>query len=123
MVNYLTKEKTNSEEAFKEIILTNHPIFRRLANITDTRYRVFFTNVGEMDAWLSSRGWAEDLFHIGDYISYDYDNKRTGAKYNLKISKKLFNEDDTLIGYSESEWEDGMVQFTELAVPDDDLPF
>jgi hypothetical protein len=47
LVNFLTDERSNKDEAIKTILLTNHPAFRAFASVTDTKYRVFFTTRGD----------------------------------------------------------------------------
>ena len=57
LVNFLTKERRSKDDAIKSILLVSHPVFRRLAQITNTPYRVFFTNQEELNKWLKVRGW------------------------------------------------------------------
>ena len=49
LVNFLTKERRSKDDAIKSILLVSHPVFRRLAQITNTPYRVFFTNQEELN--------------------------------------------------------------------------
>ena len=52
LVRFLTVERKNKDDAIKSILLANHPAFRRLAELTNTPYRVFFTTREEMEACL-----------------------------------------------------------------------
>ena len=56
VVGFLTEERKN-DEAVKNILIANHPAFRRLATLTKTPYRVFFSTRSEMETWLKARSW------------------------------------------------------------------
>lgn len=57
LTRFLTEERRNKDEAIQNILFANHPAFRRFAELTNTKYRVFFTNHRKLDAWLSARSW------------------------------------------------------------------
>ena len=55
LVTFLTEDRKNSDDAIKNIILANHPAFRAFAKVTQTTYRVFFTNQKELNDWITAR--------------------------------------------------------------------
>src|SRR5579863_21158 len=72
-VAYLTKERDTQGTAIEEILLSNHPIFARLKEITQTPYPVFFRRKTEMDAWLKARQWkAVDARLRDDQTTLEY---------------------------------------------------
>lgn len=58
LVTYLTEEKQNSDEAIREILRSNHPIFTQLQTLLKVSYRVFFTARNELSQWLNSRQYS-----------------------------------------------------------------
>lgn len=44
-------------EAIRSILLANHPAFRRFAEVTNTNYRIYFTDSSELGMWRASRGF------------------------------------------------------------------
>lgn len=122
VVGFLTKER-ESDESIKNILVANHPAFRRLATLTKTKYRVFFSRRDEMEAWLRARGWT-----MVDESSWDEDSvaewKRDEWGY-IKFTTRLFDDNDKLLLFTEDDWDDSWI---ELVVPepsddDDSLPF
>ena len=57
LVRFLTNERKDKGDAIHQILLANHPVFYRFQELTDTPYRVFFTDEEELDQWLRSRKW------------------------------------------------------------------
>src|SRR5690606_34478915 len=74
LVNFLTEERKNSDTAIKEILLSNHPVFMSLKEVTNTPYRIFFSNKEELEIWLKARQFSEkDVFDYDDYDNnYEY---------------------------------------------------
>ena len=57
LVNFLTEERRSKDDAIRNILMSNHPAFRRFAALTKTPYRVYFTDLNELNTWLRVRGW------------------------------------------------------------------
>ncbi|MDQ2856563.1 MAG: DUF4062 domain-containing protein [Acidobacteriota bacterium] len=121
LVEFLTQERRNSDEAIRNILTANHPAFRLFAKLTKTPYRVFFTNRAELDTWLKVRQWtlvesdAHDENSVAEWAK--------GSEY-LKLVQDIFDDQDRLRIYSEHEWNDDWLTLQIIAAPeDDDVPF
>jgi hypothetical protein len=132
LVTFLTEERRNSDAAIKDILVSNHPVFRALEKVVGVQYRVFFTNSDELGSWLEARGyapvdpqgWDEDTEDTHEEWIRSRGTKRT----LLKIATHLFDDNGKLKVYTADEWIDDWVQVREWEVPakphdDDDLPF
>lgn len=130
LVNFLTEERKNSDHAIKEILLTNHPVFIKLKNVTNTPYPIFFRNKADLEAWLEARRFKEqepDPFSDEDDQYYIYRNETKNEIVILKIYKGIFDDNDKLIVYTADEWNEEWLQNEEkskkIEIDDDDLPF
>jgi hypothetical protein len=105
VVNFLTEERKNSDQAIKSILLVNHPAFARFAKLTNTKYRVFFTNLEELNTWMKACEWTPV-----DARSFDPDSVLewtldTGDRAYIKVTKELFDERGTLVNFG-ADWSD-----------------
>lgn len=128
LVNFLTEERKNSDSTIKEILLSNHPIFQKLREVTKTTYRIFFTTKEEMELWLIARRFNEaDVFdyeNYNQYIEYLLDSDK--FIYRLMIDRSVFDENNKLKVLTQEEWNDDFVQFKQenkIEIDEDDLPF
>ncbi len=118
-VTYLTEERKNKDEAIKSILLSNHPAFSRLAKLTNTPYRVFFSTNAEMNSWLSARGWkpvsggALDSDSVVEYLHPKWEEY-------LKFTQKIFDDDDILLPYTADSWDDTWISLCAESNDDDD---
>jgi len=104
MVDFLSRSSQDKDDALRSILLANHPIFARLAKLTNTPYRIYFTNHDEMEAWLVARGWTP-----GDSILYSKGSVEEWYNENagwIEFKEQLFNESGHLKTYGASEWND-----------------
>ena len=123
LVGFLTDERKNSDEAIKGILLTNHPVFRRLRQLTKTPYRVFFSSREEMGAWLKGRNWAPVSRGRLDPGSVEEWTHRSGGPY-LKFTRNIFDEEDRLLPFMAYDWNDDWISLVSPPTPeDDDIPF
>lgn len=125
LVAFLTRERDDKDEAIKNILLSNHPAFRRFAKITDTRYRVFFTTGDELTTWLKARTWrpVEKDSSDKDSVMEWYNEKIN--KY-IKLTENIFDAGGRLKIYTDNDWRDDWVNVADAPVPEpkqDDLPF
>jgi hypothetical protein len=107
MVDFLSHSNQDKDEALQAIMSVNNPIFSRLANLTNTKYRVYFTNRDEMIAWLNAR-----QYEPGEHDSYAEDS--TEEWYNssrgwLEFKRDFFDENGTLINFNSSKWNDDWI--------------
>jgi len=124
LVKFLTQERDNKDAAIQEILLANHPAFARFAALTNTPYRVYFTNLKELNIWLRNRQWKPIPPDGHDDDSY-YEWNKEGEGY-IALKHDIFNEDGKLKVYTADEWDDDWLTKTAVApVPsqDDDIPF
>ncbi|HLO16812.1 MAG TPA: DUF4062 domain-containing protein [Anaerolineales bacterium] len=125
LVSFLTEERTDKDQAIKNIISANHPAFRAFASATETRYRVYFTNRDELDTWISAKGYRVDpAANLDDDSVAEWTNKE--REDYIKLTKDIFDKDGRLIPINESEWQNNWVQRkVSLSLPsdEDDIPF
>jgi hypothetical protein len=127
LVEFLTEERRNSDEAIRNILTANHPAFRRFAELTKAPYRVFFATRTELDTWLKARNWV-----VNPQSGWDEDSvmewyKSDGPDY-IKLTESIFDEQDRLKIYSEQQWADEWIQRVRIEeqpqlVTEDDIPF
>ncbi len=123
LVKFLTDERKNKDEAIKNILMANHPAFKRFASLTDTHYRVYFTNIAELNKWLKARKWkpvVEENFDPGSIMEWTHSDSK---KY-IKLTEAIFDEQGRLKPFSDSEWSDDWISIAELQEPEPELePF
>jgi hypothetical protein len=111
MVDFLSASHQDHDSSLRSIILTNHPLFARLAKFTKTPYRIYFTNRSEMEKWLKARSWhpaAEEKYSDDSFEEWYND------KYGwIEFKEDFFNPDGTLKTYGATEWTDDWVEFVE----------
>jgi len=126
MVDFLQKSNQDKNEALRSILSTSHPLFARLAKLTGTSYRVYFTNRKEMAAWLRARSWTpadKDSYSPGSIE--EWTNEQTGW---IEFKKQFFDENGNLIPLTQAEWNDDWIILLKPAkvnAPEneDDIPF
>lgn len=141
LVKFLTEEKSKGDKAIQEILFSNHPIFDSIRTATRNKYRIYFTNINELDEWLDAarsfeRVTDEDLVTDPDFFEWSrtYPNQNAKETQILWVYKELFDENGNLISYTQSEWKDSWVklerkELKNLKKPstfddfDDDIPF
>lgn len=127
-LNYITSESQTPEDAIKNILSVNHPVFFRLAKLTDTDYRVYFSNRGELETWLRARGWKRTTDHNLDEDSIAEWHIEPNDEY-IKLTKKIFDDNGFLIPMPVDEWDDSWLVKTNVferyasEVVDDEIPF
>lgn len=110
LTKFLTEERQNKDEAIRNILFANHPAFRRFAEVTNTSYRVFFTNERELDAWIRARGWSpigQEVLDDDSVMEWTHAN-REGY---LKLDYKIFDEEGRLKVYNDDDWNDNWLYF------------
>jgi hypothetical protein len=107
MVDFLSRSNQDKDDALRSILLTNHPIFARLAKLTKTAYRVYFTSHDEMEAWLKVRNWepADPDLYAKDSVEEWFHNDHGW----IEFKREMFNENGHLKNYAASEWDDDWI--------------
>lgn len=125
MVTFLMAERDNKDDALQSILLSNHPAFRRFAQLTETNYHVFFSDLTELNDWLSARGWKSNSNNLDSDSTFEWINGK--AKGYIKLTENIFSASGQLKIYTNNDWSDDWVQFNEFHDLDseisDDLPF
>ena len=94
LVGFLIDERKNGDQAFKEILVSNHPIFSQLRTLLKIPYRVFFTNLDELNELLSARQYIEIDEEGRDNIDImEWVNSSSTPSKILKINKFIFDDD------------------------------
>src|SRR2546425_2480079 len=129
LVTFLTAEKTKGDQAIRDILLSNHPIFAQLKKLLKVPYRVFFTNLNEFKSWIQQRSFKEipkenwDESGTMEWIN----SPNQGQATLLKISRQVFDDDGKLRIFTPDEWDSSLVQTApyEEHPPQehDDIPF
>ena len=125
VVGFLTEERKNRDDAVKSILMANHPVFRQLAKLTGTPYRIYFENREEMAKWMEARGLAQidpgmmDGDSVEEWTSKD-------ATYYIKFATSIFDANKRLILFTEDDWDDSWISkklVVSQANEEDDIPF
>lgn len=112
LVSFLTNEKREQGGIINEILLTSHPIFARVREITNTPYPVFFRTYEEMSALLKARKWRPvdpenwDAQNVAEWLK---DEPGESYAHLLKVSLDIF-VDGKLAIYTNAEWDSAWVQ-------------
>jgi len=127
LVTFLTEKQNQGDQAIKDILLSNHPLFAAIRKAMKIPYRVFFENRKEMDTLLDARrtkpvkqdSW--DNPDVREYFCNWFDIRRL-----LKINDSLFEKSGKLRIIRPDEWKDEFVEIEDYPDPKgdyDDIPF
>lgn len=105
LTRFLTEERRNKDEAIRNILFANHPAFRRFAEVTNTPYRVFFTNERELDSWIRARNWSPLSRRAMDDDSV-MEWTHTRKEGYLKLVHQIFDDGGRLNVYTDDDWDD-----------------
>ena len=103
LVTFVTEEREDENNAIEQILVSNHPVFYRFQELTETSYRVFFTDERELNQWLRSRGWNpidEVAYDEGSYR--EWRNPRKGQY--ISLTEAIFDEQGNLKVYKGDKW-------------------
>jgi hypothetical protein len=124
LVDFLTEERRNKDEAIQSILFASHPAFRRFAEVTETNYRVFFINKSELYDWLSARKFRPAISSVPDDIEFEELHKTNENSIEaLKFKSNIFDENEKLRIFTQDEWDDRWVWVENVYADDDDIPF
>ena len=109
LVKFLTEERKDKDDAIRQILLANHPVFHRFQELTNTPYRVFFTDEQELNQWLKARQWKpleEIVYDEGSYREWS----KSGTIEYMRLTEAIFDEEGRLKIYSQDNWKDNWLQ-------------
>jgi len=111
LVEYLVEERKNGDQAFKEILLANHPAFHELQSKLTIPYRIFFCNITELNELLKARFFKPVPPEAWDSPdSHEWINSKTSPDQLLKISSSIFDEEYKLKIITPDQWNESLIQ-------------
>ncbi|MDD4957002.1 MAG: DUF4062 domain-containing protein [Candidatus Omnitrophica bacterium] len=116
LVKFLTEERSQGDQAIKDILLSNHPLFKSLKKQLNIPYRIFFETRDEMEALLVARKTnliEEKEWDDAEYIEYLCEWWKNTTKI-LKIKEDLFDEEGRLKIFKPDEWDESAVILEEI---------
>ncbi|MEJ9160238.1 hypothetical protein, partial [Paenibacillus graminis] len=127
IITVQSKRDETNKEAIKDVLIFNHPAFQRLQNQLGLRFKITFTNVGELNEFLEAFGFTRTQDPFLDYLEWQRINKAKTTKFTLKIDESLFDESNNLRPWDITTWNDSFIMIEREEIPvdidDDDLPF
>jgi hypothetical protein len=116
LVDYLVEERKNGDQAFKEILLANHPAFSELQTLLTIPYRIFFSNIKELNELLKARSFkpvAPDAWDGPE--NHEWLNSKTSPNQLLKINSDLFDEEEKLKIITPDQWSESFVRIVDYS--------
>ncbi|TPV92627.1 MAG: DUF4062 domain-containing protein [Myxococcales bacterium FL481] len=101
----LNKERRQTDDALRALLLLNHPAFEAFAAATGAGSRVFFTSRDELNRWLADLGY-EGSFRFDEEAVAGWEHKTRGT---IELRKQIFNDLGQLEVIPEDHWQDGWV--------------
>ena len=120
MVKFLKEEKTKGSSAIEEILFANHPVFAALGKLLSNRYRLYFTNLAELDQWLNSaRSYDKVDDEHADLGTHEWIREHSLKKgdkefHILNVSKDLFDAEGKLKPMTQASWSDTLLSLRRI---------
>ena len=121
LMRFFIEERKDKDNAIQQILLANHPVFHRFQKLTQTGYRVFFTDEEELNQWLRARRWNPVAKTSYDENSYREWVNEEEAQY-IVLTEEIFDDESKLKVYSGDRWKDSWLQRVDKKAVDE-LPF
>lgn len=127
IVSSYDEESKGKNEAIENLISAVNPAYEAFRRITNTPYRVYFTNLEELNVWLSVRGYRENS--IKESFDNDSIYEWLNEKADLYICLKhdIFNKNGNLERMLPNEWNEDWLVMNHLQQPShepsEDVPF
>lgn len=133
LAKFLSEKSSNDQGAIAQVLLTDHPIFAAIRKAVNNKYRIFFSDLSELDQWASGarslKPVDEELWDSKDYREWykaERDSSGVELGHLLKVFAGLFDESGRLKPISKSAWKNEYVSFQKIRTHDDvddELPF
>ena len=133
LLNAAVEKATNPASGkLPELIFANQPLFKQLQHVLSIPYRVFFTNLNELNAWLKARQFVPvDQQHWDSLDAMEWTRSHTDDKDIdlLTISNHVFDDQGNVEYIPQSQWNADMVTLVRnynslIGIdPDDEIPF
>lgn len=133
LIKRIAQGSADKTLAIEQLLMANHPVFSRLQKIEGIKYRVYFSNLTELDWWLEARRWkkVDEAFGWNEQY-HEWTKEKSGRDLEiLSVSSELFDESGNLKFISETNWDDSLIKFeiarnykkSSKASLDDEIPF
>lgn len=134
LINYLTEEKKGTENAFRDILISNHPAFERLTKLLSINYRIFFLTRDELSRWLKARSYMRvpsAKWNDPGIEEWSWTPAGNKKEYILRVDSSIFDDNGNLKPAQANTWNDNFIKLDaidltlakDLTEPIDDLPF
>lgn len=125
LVSFLVEERKEGDQAFKGILLANHPVFTQLKELLSIPYRIFFTNIDELGELLRARQFTPVDVSQWDHAGRaEWINPKAQPTEILRINLDIFDEESKLRIFTPDTWNDKIVDLICISDPfDEDIPF
>ena len=134
LAKYLSEKSDQGQDFINGILMADHPIFAAVRKTTNNRYRIFFTDLSELDQWASAarslkpvpdEDWDEPEFR--EWFKREKDKNGVEYLHLLKIKNDLFDTNGRLKPVTQTNWSDEFVSFTKTKISsapeEDEIPF
>ena len=134
LVKYLSESQQKGNDAIESILSVNHPIFNQLKSILKNKYRIYFSNLIELNEWLSAARsfkpviegmW--DEANCREWVKSEKNDDGSTVQSLLKIKVSVFDDKNRLKPYATDDWNSDWVKFEKRLLPSesesDDIPF
>lgn len=124
LVNFLVDERKNGDQAIKEILLSSHPAFEKIKEILNVKFRIFFTNIDELNQLLLAHGFELSNRNPAKGTTLSWIKSDKAHDYLLEISLEIFDESAKLKTYTPNNWnKDYITLKIDDYLFDEDIPF
>jgi hypothetical protein len=114
LVTFLTKERSQGNDAIKDILLSSHPAFAAIKKAAAIQYRVVFHTLAELDALLSARGYRKDE-NLENKKNLEWDHPKD--KKGVRVRASIFDDRGKLRIITPEQWDEKNVTTYNLTPP------
>lgn len=133
LAKFLSDKTTNDQGAIAQVLLTDHPVFAALKRVMNVKYRIFFSDLSELNQWaagarslkpVEEESWDDKRYR--EWFKRERDSDGVEFMYLLKVNVDLFDESGRLKPISKAAWKSEFVSYEKSKVhvdTSDDIPF
>jgi hypothetical protein len=131
LVQFLSEQNETQSDALGQIVLSNHPAFRRMAKVMGISFRVFFETREEMAKLLEGYGYEEEPIFTDSEVSTWYrEIKQANKIAYINVRDELFDKGGRIKPQGAIQWNDDWITretkdvvAQQVELTDDDIPF
>lgn len=123
LVEFLVAEKGKGDQAIQQILFANHPLFSALKEVTKNPYRLYFSNIRELEDWLkAARGFSRsdapfpespDVFEWTRSYRPQSGEEET---QHLYLDKQVFTEAGDIKPMTPATWKESYLRYLRVPV-------